>query len=127
MKQEISSIMETLEQQRRILNTYVSPSRRDYEDRTGKGKEQLYSAPYHAREPTYHHHIDHNPRQDIRYAQAGLYSRNAYADYDPPDARDFLDDLASQLSPIDPEGIRGLLAQESCLGGKADLGFQRDG
>lgn len=117
----MSVIRETLEQQRRVLDSFQllgrgqsSSARRRYHEAAAKRNAELYNSTKHALAPqTIDNYFYENQTRAVSYPQAHYHSRNDHAEYDPQDIGDFLDDPATQLSPTDPNGVRGLLIQDS--------------
>lgn len=104
-------IRETLEQQRRVFESFQflgrgQPplARSGHRESAVKHNEEFHHSTRHTLGPAYSEFNRHNPRRDVSHV---------HAIYDPQDMGDFLYDPASQLSPTDPNGIQGLFIQDS--------------
>ncbi len=116
----MSVIWEILEQHRGILDSFQllcrgdrSSVRREHPEREAKRKEELCRSTRRAVGHTQSGRVHQHLRRDVSRADAGYQLKHDHAGYDPLDAGDFPDDPTSQLSPTDPNGVRGLLIPDS--------------
>jgi hypothetical protein len=56
---------------------------------------------------------NHHHRHDWGYPQATYNTRNEYPERGQQDVGGFVEDPVTQLSPTDPNGVQGLLVQDS--------------